>query len=421
MAPGTPSTPPEGEVSPAPKDLDETALIERCRAGDVAAFEPLVEKYRQRVWRLAFQVLRDREEAWDCAQDAFVRAFQSLGSFRGQSAFYTWLFRIAMNVATDRLRSRGAQARAFGTQAIPAEEWERTAPDPEARPDQAAIGVERRERISRALDTLPPNARAIIMLSDVEGLSYREIATVLNCPIGTVMSRLHNARKRLRTALGPMLLVVLALATALAGFSAWSPAGAQTPAPAPVPAPAPAPAPAQVSPPPKGTVHFEVRVLQASNPTGSSTDPLPPPGGKQPPASGGPVTAPPAATPGATATSATDGQMDERLKLIVPRLRKLFRYSDYTSIDHQKVDVEFGVSKRIPAPDDRWLEVTPRDLQGKSVRMQVRLLKGEKSVMTSNIVAAPGAPAIVGGPRHGTGVLIIILWADPVPAPPAAK
>ena len=411
MPPGPPSTPPEGDVSPALKDLDETALIERCRAGDVAAFEPLVEKYRQRVWRLAFQVLRDREEAWDCAQDAFVRAFQSLGSFRGQSAFYTWLFRIAMNVATDRLRSRGAQARAFGTQAIPPEEWERTAPDPEARPDQAAIGVERRERISQALDTLPPNARAIIMLSDVEGLSYREIATVLNCPIGTVMSRLHNARKRLRTALGPMLVVLLALVTALAGFSAWSPVGAQTPPPAPVPMPL------QTAPPPKGTVHFEVRVLQASNPTA----PPPAPGGTQSPAPSGPATAPPPATSGATATSVTDGQMDERLKLIVPRLRKLFRYSDYTSIDHQKVDVDFGVSKRIPAPDDRWLEVTPRDLQGKSVRMQVRLLKGEKSVMTSNIVAAPGAPAIVGGPRHGTGVLIIILWADPVPAPPAAK
>jgi len=394
--------------------VDERALIERCRAGDVAAFEPLVEKYRQRVWRLAFQVLRDREEAWDCAQDAFVRAFQSLGSFRGQSAFYTWLFRIAMNVATDRLRSRGAQARAFGTQAIPAEEWERTAPDPQARPDQAAIGAERRERISQALDTLPPNARAIIMLSDVEGLSYREIATVLNCPIGTVMSRLHNARRRLRTALGPMLLLLLSLVMSLGGFATCSPASAQTPAPAPVPAPAPA----QVAPPPKGTVHFEVRVLQASNP------PAAPPaaGGKQPPApSGAPAPSPPAATPGATATSANDGQMDERLKLIVPRLRKLFRYSDYTSIDHQKVDVEFGVSKRIPAPDDRWLEVTPRDLQGKSVRMQVRLLKGDKSVMTSNIVAAPGAPAIVGGPRHGTGVLIIILWADPIPAPPAVK
>jgi hypothetical protein len=110
---------------------------------------------------------------------------------------------------------------------------------------------------------------------------------------------------------------------------------------------------------------------------------------------------------------------DERLKQIVPRLSKLFRYSDYTPLEHHQVDVEFGASKRLPAPDDRWLEVTPRDLQGKSVRMQVRLLKGDKSVMTSNIVAAPGAPAIVGGPRHGTGVLIIIIWADPIAAPAA--
>ena len=393
--------------------MDERVLIERCRAGDVAAFEPLVERYRQRVWRLAFQVLRDREEAWDCAQDAFVRAFQSLGSFRGQSAFYTWLFRIAMNVATDRLRSRAAQGRAFGTQAVPAEEWERTAPDPEAQPDQAALGVERRERISRALDTLPPNARAIIMLSDVEGLSYREIASVLNCPIGTVMSRLHNARKRLRTALGPMLLLLLSIAVALGSF-ATTPAVAQTPAPAPAPA-------VPAAPPPKGTVHFEVRILQASNPPAAA-----PSGSKQPPApAGAPSSGPPPATsgtppaPATTSSTAADGQMDERLKQVVPRLRKLFRYSDYTPIEHHKVDVEFGVAKRIPAPDDRWLEVTPKDLQGKSVRMQVRLLKGDKSVMTSNIVAAPGAPAVVGGPRHGTGVLIIILWADPVPT--AAK
>jgi len=379
--------PPDGAGSPGSADLDERLLIERCRAGDIAAFEPLVEKYRQRVWRLAFQVLRDREEAWDCAQDAFVRAFQSLASFRGQSAFYTWLFRIAMNVATDRLRARSAQARAFGNQPVPAEEWERTAPDHGERPDQAALGAERRLRIRQALDTLPPNARTIIMLSDVEGLSYREIASVLNCPIGTVMSRLHNARKRLRSVLGPMLLVLVCLAAALAGVAAWSPASGQTPPPAPVVVP------------PKGTVHFEVRVLQASNPPA----PQPAPAGKQAPAPAGPAVS----------------QMDERLKQIVPRLSKLFRYSDYTPLEHHNVDVEFGASKRLPAPGDRSLEVTPMDLQGKSVRMQVRLLKSEKSVMTSNIVAAPGAPAIIGGPRHGTGVLIIIIWADPITAPPA--
>ncbi|HTY80073.1 MAG TPA: sigma-70 family RNA polymerase sigma factor [Candidatus Bathyarchaeia archaeon] len=406
-SPENPPTPPGGSASGAPQGEDERVLIERCRAGDVAAFEPLVERYRQRVWRLAYQVLRDREEAWDCAQDAFVRAFQSLGSFRGQSAFYTWLFRIAMNVATDRLRSRAAQGRAFGTQSVPAEEWERTAPDPDAQPDQAALGVERRERISRALDTLPPNARAIIMLSDVEGLSYREIASVLNCPIGTVMSRLHNARKRLRTALGPMLLLLLSLTIALASVAA-APAAAQTPAPTPAPA-------QPVAPPPKGTVHFEVRILQASNPPASATS-----GSKQPAAPAGPPSAGSAGAPPPTTSSAmTDGQMDERLKQVVPRLRKLFRYSDYTPVEHHKVDVDFGVAKRIPAPDDRWLEVTPKDLQGKSIRMQVRLLKGEKSVMTSNIVAAPGAPAVVGGPRYGTGVLIIILWADPLPAPAA--
>ena len=392
-APADPPKPPDGEGSPGLADADERVLIERCRAGDVAAFEPLVEKYRQRVWRLAFQVLRDREEAWDCAQDAFVRAFQSLASFRGQSAFYTWLFRIAMNVATDRLRSRAAQARAFGSQLVPEEEWERSAPDLGARPDQAAFGSEQRLRIRQALDTLPPNARTIIILSDVEGLSYREIASVLNCPIGTVMSRLHNARKRLRSALGPLLFLLACLAAAL-GAAASTPAWAQAPAPAQAPAA------------PRCIVHFEVRVLQASNP----------PASKQPPAApGNRSLAPAGAGPGGVA----DGQMDERLKQIVPRLRKLFRYSDYTPLDHHDVDVECGSAKRLAVAGDRWLEVTPQDLQGKSARMQVRLLKGDKQTMQAKVVAGPGAPYVVGGPRYGPGELIIIIWADPVAAPAA--
>ena len=198
----TPEDTPPGSAgsggSAEPTGIDERQLVQRCIAGDVSAFEPLVEKYRQRVWRLAYQVLHDREEAWDVAQEAFVRAFHSLPSFRGQSAFYTWLFRITVNVATDRHRQRGAQARAFGPERVSEDEWARITPDPGGGPDQQAARAEQRERIRRALDALPPKARAIIMLSDVEGLSYREIAESLGIPEGTVGSRLNRARHELQ-------------------------------------------------------------------------------------------------------------------------------------------------------------------------------------------------------------------------------
>ena len=201
-------------------DLDDLALVERCLAGDVTAFEPLVEKYRARVYRLAFNVLRDTEDAWDVAQEVFIRAWQALPSFRRQSAFYTWLFRIAMNVASDRARQRVARGRAFGTERVEEEQWERELIDQEEPPDARAAHAEARHRIMRALDALPEHHRAIIMLSDLEGLSYREIAEVLRIPMGTVMSRLHHARKRLRAALGPLLGVVLALVALLAPTAA---------------------------------------------------------------------------------------------------------------------------------------------------------------------------------------------------------
>ncbi|MBI2526138.1 MAG: sigma-70 family RNA polymerase sigma factor [Candidatus Rokubacteria bacterium] len=346
----------------------------------MAAFEPLVEKYRQRVWRLAYQVLRDREEAWDCAQEAFVRAFQSLPAFRGQSAFYTWLFRITLNLATDRHRARGARARAFGAERMPEEEWARTAPDSGATPEQAAIGAEKRERIRAALNALPLKFRTIIMLSDVEGLSYREIAQVLNCPIGTVMSRLHNARRRLRAILGPMLGAVLWLAVTLL---------------------APAP-PAQA----EQMIRFGVRVLQASSPA-----PAPPPTA----APGQRHLAPPSAAP-APPAAPPEAETDERLRRILPRLRTLFRYTEYTTLDRQRAEVALGTQQRFHLPGARQLEVTPDQLHGQSVRMRVRLLRGEQPELRTNIVAAPGAPAVLGGPTYGDGVLIIILWANPNPS-----
>ncbi|HXJ82404.1 MAG TPA: sigma-70 family RNA polymerase sigma factor [Candidatus Methylomirabilis sp.] len=383
-------TPPDGIGSPGPAEAssgDEHALIERCLAGDASAFEPLVERYRQRVWRLAYQLLHDREEAWDCAQEAFVRAFHSLSSFRGHSAFYTWLFRITVNVATDRQRSRGAQARAFGAERLSEEEWKRTMPDPGARPDQAAVQAEQRERIQQSLDALPPKARTIIMLSDIEGLSYREIADVLGCPIGTVMSRLHNARKRLKALLGPMLALVLLLGGCLLGNVTAAYA--------------------------QPIIRFGVRVLQASNSTNPETPtapfPLPdrrPPSGvaPPPPPSGVPPT-PPGAVP------------DPRLDRILPQLRTIFRYSDYTTLERHRAEGPLGMAQRFSIPGERLLEVLPYEMQGPRVKMRVRLIRGGRPEMNANIIAAPGAPAVLGGPIHGNGVLIIILWANPNPPP----
>jgi RNA polymerase sigma-70 factor, ECF subfamily len=358
-----------GPAGAAP-DLDDRELIQRCQDGDVAAFEPLVQKYRQRVWRLAYQILRDREEAWDCAQEAFVRAFSSLSQFRGQSAFYTWLFRITVNVATDRHRARGARTRAFGADPVPEEEWERTAIDTGEGPEDAALKAEERARIERALDSLPAKARTIIILSDIEGLSYREIAAVLNCPMGTVMSRLHNARKRLRDLLGPLLALVLSLALgAVLTVGTAAPAAAGD-----------------------AMVNFGVRVLQAtSGPTPAMVSP-----------------------PSGRVVAVPEPETDERLQRILPRLRSLFRYSEYTTIDRQRAQVSVGTQQRFVLPGARQLEVVPDELLGgQAVRMRVRLLKGEQPELRAAIVAAPGAPAVFGGPSHGDGVLIIILWANP--------
>jgi RNA polymerase sigma-70 factor (ECF subfamily) len=344
-------------------DNDDAAHIERCRAGDVAAFEPLVEKYRQRVWRVAYNTLRDREEAWDVAQEAFIRAYQALPSFRGQSAFYTWLYRIVMNVATDRARSRGARGRAFGTERVPEEDWERVLPDQnpgDEAPDDAAARREQRQKMVQALDTLPEHHRKIVMLSDLEGLSYREIADTLEIPMGTVMSRLHNARKRLRDALRPLLVLVLAL-------------GALFAAPA-----------ARADDP---VVRFGARVLLGTD--------APLPAGLHPaPAAG-----------------------DERMVAFIPKLRQLFRYREYASLERYRAEVPVGTLQSWGVPGERRLEVVPEAVVGDAVRMRVRLVRGNMTELSTEIRAARGNPAVIGGLRHGDGVLIIVVWANANPRP----
>jgi RNA polymerase sigma-70 factor (ECF subfamily) len=336
-------------------DTDDSALVEQCRKGDVAAFEPLVEKYRQRVYRLAYNVVRDREEAWDVAQEGFIRAWQALPNFRGQSAFYTWLFRIVMNVAADRVRQRAARGRAFGTERVPEEDWERVIADEGVKPDETAARVEERERITKALATLSEDHRAIVVLSDLEGLSYREIADVLSIPMGTVMSRLHNARKRLRDALGPMLAVLVTLLTLVA--------------PAAVPA--------------QQTVRFGARVLLAAD-------------------------APPPATVQATPT-------DKRLESFIPKLRQLFRYSDYTSLERFRAEVPVGTTQKWAVPGDRQLELTPENVSEQGVKLKLKLTRGAVAELVTDLQARHGSPAVLGGPRYANGVLIIIVWANPDP------
>jgi RNA polymerase sigma-70 factor (ECF subfamily) len=311
------------------------------------------------VWRLAYHVLRDREEAWDVAQEAFVRAYQALGSFRGQSAFFTWLYRIVMNVAADRARQRAARGRAFGTEPVPEEDWDRFLLEPGETPADRAARGEARERILKALGALSEPHRAIIMLSDVEGLAYREIAEVLNIPIGTVMSRLHNARKKLRGVLGPMLLLLVAVAlTVVLGPLT---AGAQP------------------------IVRFGARVLLATDgPSGTMR--------------GGPPVA------------------DERLEAFLPKLRQLFRYSDYTSLERYRAEVPLGATQRWAVPGERQLELTAASAD-RAVRLRLRLLRGPMTELVTDIQAAPGHPAVIGGPRFADGVLIIIVWANPNPEP----
>jgi RNA polymerase sigma-70 factor (ECF subfamily) len=346
-------------------DNDDAALIERSRAGDVAAFEPLVEKYRQRVWRLAYNLLRDREEAWDVAQEAFIRAYQALPSFRGQSAFYTWLYRIVMNVAADRARARGARGRAFGTERVPEEDWERVLPDPhgaDESPDAVAARHEQRQKIMRALDALPEHHRRIVVLSDLEGLSYREIAETLEIPMGTVMSRLHNARKRLREALKPLLLALVVVGALLVGAVPTVSAQGQV-------------------------VRFGARVLMG-------TDAPLPVGVRPVPADG-----------------------DERLVAFMPKLRQLFRYREYVSLERYRAEVPPGTLQTWALPGERRLELLPESVAGDTVRMRLRLLRGEVTELATDIQAARGAPAVIGGPRHGEGVLIIIVWANANPQP----
>ena len=186
-------------------DPDRT-LVEEAMAGNLDAFETLVRRYQTRVVNFALAMLRDTGEAEDVAQETFIRAYRSLGRFRGESLFKTWLYTIATNAARTAIERRGRRER-VGDQSLDDDAKTLSANNvPSGDPD-AETTLMTRDAIDRALATLSDDLRVAVVLRDVEGFDYKEIAKVTGAPIGTVESRIFRARRQLRTLLQPLVSV----------------------------------------------------------------------------------------------------------------------------------------------------------------------------------------------------------------------
>jgi RNA polymerase sigma-70 factor (ECF subfamily) len=169
----------------------EATLVRRAQDGDTTAFEQLFSAYQGRVYGLCLRMTSEPSRAEDLTQDAFVRAWEKLGSFRGQSGFFTWLYRLAVNTVLADVRARGR----WNDRLVGGDDSFVGEPAPRHRSSLHAIALE------RALATLPPQARLIFVLHDVEGYRHREIAAMTSLAVGTSKAHLHNARRLLRKAL----------------------------------------------------------------------------------------------------------------------------------------------------------------------------------------------------------------------------
>ncbi len=187
----------------SPIDSDavvDAALVRQAQSGDSPAFDQIVTRYRGKVFGMCYHLVQNEQDAWDLAQDSFVKAWRALPSFKGESSFYTWIYRIAHNTCYDWLRKRKIESAgefndeihrtvAVGAEAVPKDNQ---------RPDEVLKNMELGDRIQLAIAQLTPDHRTIIVLREVEGQSYEEIAQIMETSVGTVMSRLFYARKKLQ-------------------------------------------------------------------------------------------------------------------------------------------------------------------------------------------------------------------------------
>ena len=180
------------KASQRSQDLE---LTRRSQAGDTEAFGELVSKYSTKIFTMVYCILGDENDAWDLAQEGFLKAWRSIHRFEARSSFYTWLYSITMNLTIDSLRRKGRRQEVELDDAMPS-----FLPGPRVNCERAEI----REQVNAALAQLSPEHRAVVVLKEIEDMQYREIAEVLNVSMGTVMSRLFYGRKRLQSILKPL-------------------------------------------------------------------------------------------------------------------------------------------------------------------------------------------------------------------------
>ncbi len=181
-------------------------LVERVRAGDKSAYDLLVLKYQHKIVKLIMRYVHDPSEALDVSQEAFLKAYRALPKFRGDSAFYTWLYRIAINTAKNHMVAARRRPLEYASDIHDPEnfEWHASLQDTDS-PEGQALSDELRRTVENAIGSLPDDLRTAIMLRELDGLSYEEISQAMDCPVGTVRSRIFRAREAINKKISPLL------------------------------------------------------------------------------------------------------------------------------------------------------------------------------------------------------------------------